>query len=252
MSELTAEEFNSLPEKVQSDYTQEGDVYIPAKDAKLKSTLDELDKKHKAQEQKFKELEEQNQSLTSQLSEVQKAKQEEAEREKAEGLEKAKSQKDVDSVIKQYEEKLEHLQKQQGESQKQFEERIGKMSDTIKREKRGSIVSDLAAELALDKGSKRFKQIVSQMIDVDPDTGDVTYLDEDGRATSLDQKGFVESLKKDESLWPLMKAEIATSGGGNSNGSGNGRTLPDSQNQAAADAKKKGDVAGFIKANLKG
>jgi len=127
------------------------------------------------------------------------------------------------------------------------------MSDTIKSKTRGALVSDIAAELALDKGSKRFKQIVSQMVDVDPETGEVTYLDEDGRATSIKTKEeFVDSLKKDESLWPLMKAEIATKGGGGANGSGEGRTLPDSQNQAAQDAKKKGDVAGFIKANLKG
>ena len=99
------------------------------------------------------------------------------------------------------------------------------MTNQIKTEKRSALVSDLAAELATEKGSRAFKALVQSRIDVDAETGKVTFLNDDGSASSLDLNGFKAELMKDDSLSPLLKADLVTQGGGNVKGSnGDGRT----------------------------
>ncbi|AXQ65844.1 MAG: putative capsid scaffold protein [Caudoviricetes sp.] len=96
------------------------------------------------------------------------------------------------------------------------------MTNQIKTEKRSSIVADLAASMATDKGSKAFKALIASRIDIDAESGKVTYLNEDGSASSLDLAGFKAELMKDDSLSPLLKADIVTNGGGNLNGNNDG------------------------------
>jgi len=201
---LTKEEYEGLPEKARGAFTQEGDLFVPAKDAKLKQTLNELDSKYKEASSKLSEYEQ-----------SQAQRQAEAERK---ALEKLKAEGKTDEIIA-------DIERRNGETVKQFQERIERMTNQIKTEKRSALVSDLAAELATDKGSRAFKALVQSRIDVDAETGKVTILNDDGSASSLDLNGFKAELMKDDSLSPLLKADLVTQGGGNVKGSnGDGRT----------------------------
>lgn len=200
MADLTAEQFEQVPEFLRADYVQEGEVYRHASDlkvGKLKSSLDGLDQK---------------------LREFEKGEQAKIEAAQAAALEKLKKEGKVDEILADAERRI-------GETTKQFSERIERMTNQIKTEKRSALVADLAAELATDKGSRAFKALVQSRIDVDAETGKVTFLNDDGSASSLDLSGFKAELMKDDSLSPLLKADLVTQGGGNVKGSnGDGRT----------------------------
>ena len=71
--------------------------------------------------------------------------------------------------------------------------------------------------------SNELKRLIKDRIQVDPETDEVTYLDEQGRATSLDKETFIAELKKDVMFMPLIKSDVVTNGGGNANGSNGGR-----------------------------
>lgn len=197
---LTKEEYESLPEKARGAFAAEGDLYVPAKDAKLKQTLNDLDNKYKEASSKLSEYEQK-----------QTERQAEAERK---ALEKLKAEGKVDEILADAERRI-------GETTKQFNERIERMANQIKTEKRSAVVSDLA-ELATDKGRAAFKKLIASRIDVDAETGKVTYLNDNGSASSLDLAGFKAELLKDESLSPLLKGDVVTTGGGNAQGSTGG------------------------------
>lgn len=197
MAELNAEQFEQLPDFVKTDYVQDGEVYrhvAEAKVGKLKSSLDGLDSKLKEFERK-------------QQEEIQKAEQA--------ALEKLKKEGKVDEL-------LADVERRNGETVKQFNERIERLTNQIKTEKRSAILSELAGEMATDKGAKVFKKLIESRIEVDAETGKVTFLNDDGSASSLDLAGFKAELLKDESLEPVLKANIVTSGGGMANGSSGG------------------------------
>lgn len=219
MADLTAEQFEQVPDFLKADYVQEGEVYRHASDlkvGKLKSSLDGLDAK---------------------LREFEKGEQAKIEAAQAAALEKLKKEGKVDEIVA-------DIERRNGETVKQFQERIERMTNQIKTEKRSALVSDLAAELATEKGSRAFKALVQSRIDVDAETGKVTFLNDDGSASSLDLNGFKAELMKDDSLSPLLKADLVTQGGGNANGNAGGsasvKTMKRSQFEAL-DPKSKMD-----------
>lgn len=200
MADLSQEQFEQLPDFLKNDYQQDGEVFrhtAEFKAAKLKTSLDGLDSKLKETSGKLSEYEQK-----------QAERQAEAERK---ALEKLKSEGKVDEILADAERRI-------GETTKQFQERIEKMANQIKTEKRSAVVSDLS-EMATDKGRAAFKRLIASRIDVDAETGKVTFLNDDGSASSLDLAGFKAELSKDESLSPLLKSDIATFGGGKVNGS---------------------------------
>jgi hypothetical protein len=150
--------------------------------------------------------------LDSKLKEFEKNEQAKLEAARAEALEKLKKEGKVDEILADAERRI-------GETKAQYEERLQRMTTAIKTEKRSALVADLASELATDSGSKAFKRLVADRIDVDPETGKVTFLNDDGSASSLDFAGFKAELLKDDSFAPLLKAGIVTKGGGNAQGS---------------------------------
>jgi len=211
VADLTAEQFEQVPDFLKADYVQEGEVYRHASDlkvGKLKSSLDGLDAK---------------------LREFEKGEQAKIEAAQAAALEKLKKEGKVDEILADAERRI-------GETTKQYEARLERMSNQIKTEKRSALVSDLAAELATEKGSRAFKALVQSRIDVDAETGKVTFLNDDGSASSLDLNGFKAELMKDDSLSPLLKADLVTQGGGNANGNAGGsasvKTMKRSQFEA--------------------
>ena len=219
MADLTAEQFEKVPDFLRADYVQDGEVYRHASDlkvGKLKSSLDGLDQK---------------------LKEFEKGEQAKIEAAQAAALEKLKKEGKVDEILADAERRI-------GETQKQFNERFERMANQIKTEKRSALVSDLAAELATDKGSSAFKALVQSRIDVDAETGKVTFLNDDGSASSLDLSGFKAELMKDDSLSPLLKADLVTQGGGNVKGSnGDGRTSFAQGNMGGSRAEREAAIA---------
>lgn len=191
---LTKDQFEQLPEFVRQDYAEHEGAFVPVaelKVSKLKSSLDGMDAKLKDFERKEAEK----------LAEAQ-----------SRALEQLKKEGKVDEILADADRRL-------NESQKQWQDRVERMSNQIKTEKRSAIVADLAAEVATEKGSAAFKRLVANMIDVDAETGKVTFLNADGSASALDLRGFKAELEKDDVFAPLLKANVATQGAGLANGS---------------------------------
>lgn len=204
---LTKEQFDQLPDFVKGDYEQEGEVYRPVAEGKLsalKGSLNDLDSKYK--------------QANSRIEEIERSKAQEIENARAEALKTARSRGDVETIEKRYQEQMADLEKRNGETMKQFEERIAKMSGAIKTKERSLIVGDIAKELKVfDDSSKLFSKMIQDRIDVDPETGKVTFLDENGGATSLDKAGFIAELAKDSAYDRLRQANVATGGLANGN-----------------------------------
>ena len=223
MADLTLEQFEQVPDFLKADYIQDGEVFRHASDlkvGKLKSSLDGLDAK---------------------LKEFEKGEQAKIEAAQAAALDRLKKEGKVDEILADAERRI-------GETQKQFQERYEKMSNQIKTEKRSALVADLAAEIATDKGSRAFKALVQSRIDVDAETGKVTFLNDDGSASSLDLSGFKAELMKDDSLSPLLKADLVTQGGGKANGSnGDGRTSFGKGNMGGTREERKAAIAAKYK-----
>lgn len=213
MAELSQEQFEQLPEFVKGDYEKAGEVYRPVAEGKLsalKGSLNDLDSKYK--------------QANSRIEEIERSKAQEIENAKAEALKTARSKGDVETIEKRYQEQMADLEKRNGETMKQFEDRIAKMSGTIKAKERSIVVGDIAKELKVfDDSGKLFSKMIQDRIDVDPETGKITFLDENGGATSLDKAGFIAELAKDSAYDRLRQANVATGGNANgNNGSGGG------------------------------
>ena len=223
---LTKDEYEQLPEKARAAFTQEGDQFVPAKDAKLKQTLNDLDNKYRETSAKLTEYESKQQ-------------QQQAEAERR-ALEKLKAEGKVDEILADAERRL-------GESKTAYEQRIERMTSQIKTEKRSALVADLAGELATDLGSKAFKALVANRIDIDAETGKVTFLNADGSASALDLAGFKAELLKDDSLSPLLKGNITTFGGGLANGSVGGRATASTGNFGGTREERRAAIAAKYK-----
>lgn len=243
MSELTKEQYDELPDYAKDAFVEDGDKYITVKDNKLKSTLDELDKKYKSQNSEL-------DSIKDQLNQFKTQESEKIEAAKREVLEKAKKDGNNNEALELLQQELDDMRKRSSESESQYKQRIEDMTNSISSEKSSAIASDIIAEIGNVKGAKYLKKIVLERTKVDAETGKVTFLDESGGATSLDKAGFIAELKKDEDIHPLLKADIVTNGGGLANGSNGHKTSGSATNKAAQDAKDKGDLQGFLKASL--
>lgn len=226
---LTKDEFEALPEKARAAFVLDGEEYIPAKDGKLKQTLNDVDSKYK--------------SAMSELEEFKRKQAEQIAAAEAAALEKLKKEGKVDEL-------LADVERRNGETVKQFNERIERLTNQIKTEKRSAILSELAGEMATDKGAKVFKKLIESRIEVDAETGKVTFLNDDGSASSLDLAGFKAELLKDESLEPVLKANVVTSGGGMANGSSGGSAPVASGNVGGTRAEREAAFAKKFKLPL--
>jgi hypothetical protein len=186
-------------------------------------------------------VKEENKTVKSRLSEFEKQQAEKLAEAERKALEKLKAEGKTDEIIA-------DLERRHGETAKQAQERIDRLMGSIKTEKRTAIVADLASELATDSGSKAFKRLVADRIDVDPETGKVTFLNDDGGASSLDLAGFKAELLKDDSFAPLLKAGVVTKGGGNAQGStGQGGANKPKATRGQFDTMNPAEKMSFIK-----
>jgi uncharacterized protein YjbJ (UPF0337 family) len=242
MADLTAEQFKEVPEFLQGDYEQVGEVYRHVgeiKAEKLKGSLNDLDSKTKAQ------LGE----LSDKLTEFEKGQQEKIEAAKKEALEKAKSSGDVEAIEKRYQEQMADLEKRVAE--KTRAEVTKEFTEKTAGEKAKSIAAQIAAEQAVDADSREtLQEILERRVKVDPETGREIYHDDQGGALSLDRAGFIaEVVKKSPRYARLIKSGVVTNSPGGVNGPGNGGASP-AANEKAESAKKNRDLNGFLQAHL--
>ena len=186
-------------------------------------------------------VKEENKAVKGRLSEFEKQQAEKLADAERKALEKLKAEGKTDEIVA-------DLERRNGETVKQFQDRIDRLTNSIKTEKRAALVADLAADLATDSGSKAFKRLVADRIDIDPETGKVTFLNDDGGASSLDLAGFKAELLKDDSFAPLLKAGIVTKGGGNAQGStGQGGANKPKATRSQFDTMNPAEKMSFIK-----
>lgn len=213
MAELTEEQFGQLPEFVKSDYEKSGDVYRPVAEGKLsalKGSMNDLDSKFK--------------TANARIEEIERTKREEIEAAKQEALKSAMTKGDVAAVQKRYEEQMADLEKRTGETVKQYEERLKVRDERFVTTERKSLVIDIAKELKVfDDSQKAFSKLIADRIDVDPETGKITFLDENGGATSLDRAGFIAELAKDSAYDRMRQGDVNRGGvATGNNGTGGG------------------------------
>lgn len=199
MPELSKEQFEELPEFVKSQYVPDDDGFSHKGMLKVKQTANDLDGKLK--------------ELNTKLETFEDAKKQEIEKARAEALEQARSKGDVKAIEERYQQQMEDLAKRLEDTENGYKEKLDKLTTTVKTEKKNAIIAELS-EMATDQGKKAFKSLVSSRVDVDAETGKAVFLDDDGRATSLDLKGFMAEIKKDEAFAPLVRADVTTTGTG--------------------------------------
>jgi hypothetical protein len=240
VAELTVEQFEQLPEFVRGDYEKSGEVYIPVAEGKMramKGTLNDLDSKYK--------------QANSRIEEIERTKAQEIESAKTEALKKARSNGDVEAIEKRYQEQMADLERRNGETLKQYEDRLKARDTRYIATERKSIIGAIAKELKVfDDSMKLFEKMIEDRISIDPETEKRVFLDEAGGATSLDVSGLIAELAKDPAFDRLRNKPVATGGLVNGNNGNGGGADNHAANEKAAEAQKKGDLTGFIKASL--
>lgn len=211
---IDVDDINEVPEKYRGDYIQvkEGDkdiwrnkgfVALKETSEKYKNRVTELGEKASAYDKLQADLE---------------AKRVKDEADRIAGLH---DKKDYKGLLDELTQKYADLEKRSGETQKQYDERVGKLQEKISGKAVESTISDLA-ELATDDGKKSFKRLVKDRIKYDPETEKYTFLDEDGGVTSLDLAGFRREIENSDMYAPLLKAKVSVGGHGRNATKGTG------------------------------
>jgi len=234
---LTAEQFEQLPDFVKTDYVEHEGSYVPQAELKvkgLKSSLDNLDAKYKDIESK----------MTA--AEQQKAADIQAARDKA--LAEAESKGDVKAIKERYEQQMADLRTRvEAETRQAVTKELSqKQAET----KAAGIAEAIAyGNGATETAKKSLKKLLADRVKVDAETGKEYFLDDNGGALSVNRAEFEKLLANE---YPdLVKFTPPTQGaGGGSGNSGGGAPNVASKNEKADEAKKKGDVNGFLKATL--
>lgn len=211
MSDLTKEQFDELPEFIKNDYVEIEGVYKHAGVVKLKQSLNDVDSKYKTQ------LSEVNEKLNS----FEQKQAEAIEQARKDALEEARSKGDVAAIEKRYQEQMADLEKRTAE-------RV-----------RGEVDKEYSLKFAKQSAEKELLSIVAALKPVDDDAADllkidlarkqqvtedgkIIYLNDDGSASTLDSKGFIEQAKKQARYKRLIQADHVVNGGERMNGSKGG------------------------------
>lgn len=241
MADLTQEQYEQLPEFVRDDYVEMDGVYRHGGFVKVKQTADALDAKLKAQSGETQTLKERLDSF-----EAEKAQAIEAARTAA--LEEARTKGDVEAIEQRYKEQMADLEARVKASTRA--EVLGEISQERANEKSQSIVKEIAAAKAVDDDAKEvLVELLAKRVKVDPGSGKEIYLNGDGGASSLDRAGFIAEIEKEGRYKRLLKGHVAASGGGMASG-GTGGSAATGSNAKAEAAKQKGDLRGFLAAQL--
>lgn len=153
----------------------------------------------------------------SQMSEAEKRAQERIEEAKRKALEDARSKGDVEAIEKRYQEQMADLEKRTEDRTRKEVEKEFKGKEAAQRQK--SLARELGLKYGVDNHSAdTISELLERRIQVDAETGKEIYLDENGGATSLDRAGFEKEFFSSPRVIRLVKADVATYGGGMANG----------------------------------
>lgn len=133
----------------------------------------------------------------------------------AEALEKAKSSGEWSQMEEILNQKISDADKRALEA----EQKVAKRLADIAKKQEQVIASSIAAKYSIDGASAALERLISPYVSIDPESGEKTYLDDEGNATSLDDKGFVAELYTKAMFKPLLAGITPTTGGGNAKGS---------------------------------
>lgn len=153
----------------------------------------------------------------NQMSEAEKKAQERIEEAKRKALEEARSKGDVDAIEKRYQEQMADLEKRTAERVRKEVETEYKGKEA--KQKQASLARELGIKYGVDNDSAdTISELLEKRIQIDAETGKEIYLDENGGATSLDRAGFEKEFFSSPRVIRLVKADVATTGGGMANG----------------------------------
>lgn len=229
---ITKEQYEAFDESLKAEFELHGEFYVSVdslKVASLKASLDNLDAKSKAEKA---EREAETQRLIDEARE--------------QALEDAKKKNNVDEILKIEREKLEDENKRIAAQR----DELTSVKKSLADDKINNVIESLTGGV-LNEYKAAFKSLIKPFIDVNIDTRQVTFLNVDGSASSLNQAEFLKDLAEREMFAPLMKASPTSTGGGLAGGSGLGGAetkAPKDMTTAERIAFKKRDPAGFKKA----
>ena len=203
MTDLTKEIFDTLPELVQANYELSGDVYVTKDSLKVGALKDSLNKVYTERD-----------GLRSQMTEAEQKKADEIAQAKEDALKEALEKNNSEEATRLLQEKLADAERRAGETESKFKERL----NAIAKEKESVVISGMS-QLARTGAERALSRLLKDYIKVDADTGETTFLNDDGSASSLNKEQFIKSLNDNDLFKPLLKAELPTHGGGQSNGS---------------------------------
>ena len=127
--------------------------------------------------------------------------------------------------------------------------RIEQLQSKFLGAERKSVITKLSSEFNSD-ASELLQHYVKTEFDGEAIV--TKYVDGNGELVTTDKEVFVKWLGEHPVLSALMKSTNATGGGANGNKSPNGGANGVEVNQAAENAKTKGDAVGTLNARLKG
>lgn len=229
---LTEEVFNTLPDEVKSDYVEHEGLYVTSDSLKvggLKESLNNLDGKMKTEK--------------SEREEVLRLATEKA---REEALEEAKAKNNVDDILRIEREKLVDEESRLNSQR----EELATVKQSLADDKLSNVIDSLSNHV-LDHLKPAFKSIIKSFIDVNIDTRTVTFLNDDGSASSLNEASFVKELAERPTFAPFMVGKTPTDGNGLANGSNGGSAAtkkPKDMTSTERIAFKQRDPAGFKQA----
>lgn len=157
--------------------------------------------------------------MESKLQELETSQAERIRQAREQALEEAKKAGNSDELDRLQKEKMDDaIRRAKDEAKLEFEAELRTQRIGNKRKDR---ITELTDKYALeDAGSKAaFRRLIEAFIGADDESESLTYLNEDGSASSLDDAGFEKEILNLPILQRLLKADIVTTGGGKASGS---------------------------------
>lgn len=206
MTELTREQYEQVPEFLRDGFEQVGDSFVSKesqKVASLKSSLDNLDAKSKSE----------TQQLGEKLKEFQAQENAKIEAAKQAALDEARSKGDIDAIEKRYQEQLADAVERAkaetlGEAEKQFS--VSRAKDKAKLE----VAEMVSAFNPVDDNARELLTLALSSKQQVTEDGKIIYTNDDGSASSLDAKGFLNSVIESDKYSLLKQANPTTKGAG--------------------------------------
>lgn len=230
MADLTAEEFEQVPDFLKKDYKEVDGVYKNIAVMTVKNTANNLDadlKAERAASAKYKE----------QLSSIEELNQRQLKEAHDKALETARAENKHDVVLKLEREKLEDERKILQADREGLE-----LLQTNNAKDKKKNIADRLTKSATEEGAYAFNALIQGRIAIDPKTQEKTFLNADGSASSVtDEAEFLKTLEKDKVFMPLMKVTAFNQNGGLLNGGLDSR----------ASNKKPKDMTGSERLQLK-